>query len=307
MNQQETRMRVCMQQRGLYRVMDEAGEILTARVNGKWMHEAKDALDFPVVGDYVWIRRDTGVMMRLEARQNVLTRIGADPSGRVRQPIAANLDALWCCMALGQDVRVSRVERYLAAAAGAGIPAVVLLTKADLCADVSAAVRTVQHALPGVECMPISMADAAGIQALQRRIAQGQSTVALAGASGVGKSTLCNALLGEEYLRTAAVREGDMRGRHTTTQRELILLPTGGVLIDTPGMRAFALDESDVGGAFEALGVLRTKCRFRDCTHTCEPGCALRAAVERGEVDEKTLQSYVRLMREQARRARKRK
>lgn len=306
MNQQDIRMRICMQQRGAYRVMDEAGEVISARVSGKWMHEAKDAMDFPTVGDWVWVQRNAGVMTRLEARKNVLTRIGADPSGRVRQPIAANLDWLLCCMALGQDVRASRVERYLAAAAGAGIPAAVLLTKADLCADVDAAIRTVRSALPGVECIPISTEDGAGVEALRRRIARENGTVALAGASGVGKSTLCNALIGEEYLRTGAVREKDMRGRHTTTQRELIVLPQGGVLIDTPGMRAFALDESDVGGVFEALEELSAQCRFSDCTHTCEPGCAIQAAVARGEADAKSLRAYVKLMSEQKRRRKRR-
>ena len=300
-------MRVCMQQRGLYTVMDETGKTMSARVSGKWMHEAKDALDFPVVGDWVWVRRDAGVMTHLEKRKNVLTRIGADPSGRVRQPIAANIDWLLCCMALGKDVHPERVTRYLSAASGAGITAAVLLTKADLCTNAAAAVQTVQEALPGVECIPLSAKDASAVEALRSRIAQANWTVALACASGVGKSTLCNALIGEEYLRTGEVREGDMRGRHTTTRRELILLPEGGALIDTPGMRAFALDESDVESVFERLDVLRRECRFGNCTHSCEPGCALIAAAERGEVNQKMLRTYTQLLAEQSMRRRRKK
>lgn len=306
MNQQEMRMRVCMQQRGEYAVMDENGTVMRARVSGKWMHEGKSPLDFPAVGDWVYVRADAGVMTHMEARKNVLTRVGMAKGGREVQPIAANLDWLLCCLALGQELRVERIERYLAAAAGAGIEAAVLLTKADLCDHAAQAVHAVEKALPGVACIPVSMADAAGIDAIRARIAQHNLTVALVGASGVGKSTLCNALLGADYLKTGAVREDDMRGRHTTTQRELMLLPSGGALIDTPGMRAFALDESDVGGVFETLEELSAMCRFGDCTHTCEPGCALRAAVMRGEVDEKSLRAYVKLMSEQKRRRKRR-
>lgn len=299
---------VLSQHHELYSVLcEESGREMRARVAGKLAHRLRSAADFPVVGDRVALDRDEdiqgdAVILEILPRRSLLLRTAAGPK-RYSQPIAANLDVLFICTSLNQELRQRRLERYLAAARGAGIAPVIVLTKADLCAEAGARRAQVAQGNPGVQILCCSAKDGADVRQVRACIGKGQA--AFVGSSGVGKSTLLNALIGEDALRTSAVREEDARGRHTTTHRQLVRLPGGGAVIDTPGMREFALDESDVDAAFEDIEALAASCRFADCAHGQEPGCAVRRAVESGAIERGRYENYLKLRREEERRGRR--
>lgn len=212
------------------------------------------------------------------------------------QVIAANIDQVFLCMALNSDFNPRRLERYLAVAWESGAVPVVVLTKADLCPDVEAKVATLAPLTVGVDVLVTTSTSRQGYAAVQSRIRDGQ-TVAFIGSSGVGKSTLINCLLGEERLATAAIRD-DGRGRHTTTRRELISLPGGGVVIDTPGLRELGIISADLGKSFADIEELAASCRFRDCSHGPEPGCAVQQAIKDGLLPAERLASFVKLRKE---------
>lgn len=302
----------------------ERGRLLTVRVSGRLMHQWKNPADYPAVGDRVRLdwdgRSESAVIRALLPRHGCLNRVGDLHTGQ-SQIIAANLDALLICMSLNQNYSLRRAERYLAAARAAGIEPLLVLTKADLCPEAERRRQEAQAAFPGVAVLLSGAeADAGGsiagnrtpgtaneaVTRIREMLAQGKF-VAFAGSSGVGKSTLVNAVLGGERMRTGAVREGDGKGRHTTTRRELLFAGGGGAVIDTPGMRAFALDDADVEDAFASIARLASECRFSNCAHAGEPGCAVRRAVEKGELDAAQWQSYLRLKREQTGRVRQKK
>ena len=236
--------------------------------------------------------------MALVPRRNVLSRRAA---GRAQdeQLIAANVDVVLIVMALDQDFSVRRVERYLLLAHEAGATPVVLLTKAAGYAEVERAVAAVQAVAHDVLVQPVDVLSGLHADLPARSVAPGQTAV-LVGSSGVGKSTLLNHMLGGDSLPTQPVRERDSKGRHTTTWRELRYLASGAAVIDTPGMREVQLwaGAQALEATFEELVELAEQCRFRDCGHGSEPGCALRAAVERGELDEARLHSFGRLRSE---------
>lgn len=287
--------RVILQERRLYTLITEEGE-RNAYVTGRFAHEAAGPADYPVAGDWALVS-DRGIE-RLLARRTLIERAAAGKEG-YDQPIAANMDVCFVCIP-ADDVNMRKLERFLSATAASGAAVAVLLTKADLCADIGEAAKTVGQALPDADIVPCTSRTPDGYDRARAYLRPGV-TAALMGASGVGKSTLINALAGTA-LETGETGFGG-RGRHTTTHRELILTPTGGVLIDTPGMREFALSSADVEGAFADIDALAQECRFIDCSHICEPGCAVRRALDGGALDRGRYESYIKLRTENERRA----
>jgi len=252
----------------------------------------------PAVGDVVEARL-TGpalaVIETIRPRGAVISRRGPGRSGE-RQILAANIDVVIMVTALDRDFNVRRLERYLVLAAECGAATVIALNKAELCADLPAAFQAVAGIAPGAACVALSAIESA--EPLRAHI--GQGTAILLGSSGVGKSTIANALLGQTRQATEAVREHDARGRHTTTHRMLLPLPAGGWLIDTPGLRELGLwaGQSALDDVFGDIASAAEGCRFRDCTHANEPGCAVAVALEHGLIDASRWASYLKLQAE---------
>lgn len=293
--------RVARQDRDGY-VLYTHGRALRATLRGALRFRAVAAGHLPGVGDWVVVAtrgaESRGVIEALLPRRSAVERKAVGDAATA-QLIVANVDVVLICCGLDGDYNPRRIERYVALAYASGAEPAIVLTKADAC-DVTAE-RCAEVALLaiGAPVLAVGFGDEAGPQAVRALVGFGR-TAALLGSSGVGKSTLINRLLQREAMAVREVREHDQRGRHTTTHRQLLLLPGGGVLIDTPGMRELALwaDEDDVGAAFDDISELAGACRFRDCTHQREPGCAVRAALERGDLPADRLDSYHKLQRE---------
>jgi ribosome biogenesis GTPase len=268
------------------------------------LRKADDATDLPTVGDWVAVLPAAGpegshAVVAVLPRSSAFIR-GTAGEQSTAQVLAANVDTVLVVAGLATRPNLRRLERFLALAWESGAQPVVVLTKSDLCDDVDAAVADVAAVAPGVAVHALSSRDGSGLEALDPYLAAGQ-TIALLGSSGVGKSTLVNTLAGSEVMRTHDIRD-DGKGRHTTTHRELVVLPCGAVLIDTPGLRAVQLWDAQQGleQAFSDVEVLTTECRFHDCAHETEPGCAVLGAVESGTLALARLDSYRRLQRESA-------
>jgi ribosome biogenesis GTPase len=248
----------------------------------------------PVVGDWVAVRGELAV--RVLPRRTAFVRTAAG-RGSAPQAVAANIDLVLVVDALVGAARLRRVERYLSVAWASGATPVVVLTKADLCADVPAALALVAEDAVGADVLAVSAVSGQGVPRLRSLIAPG-CTAAMVGPSGVGKSSLANALAGRPVAATAEIR-ADGRGRHTTTARELHALPGGGLLIDTPGMRELALPGNDgVDTAYADVVDWATGCRFRDCSHRTEPGCAVAEAIDRGDLDPARFTAWRKLQAE---------
>ena len=291
--------RITLQEKGMYRIFTSTGE-QNALVSGKFQFDAQSVSDYPAVGDYVLVSRadpDTAIIHHVLPRKSLFLRKAAGTS-QTEQVVAANIDTVLLCMSLNNDFNLRRLERYLAAAWESKADPVVLLTKADLCEDVVRKQAGAESIAMGVTVLTASAADADGYQQLMPYITVGK-TVAFVGSSGVGKSTLINRLLGEDRLATDGLRNND-KGRHTTTHRELLVLPNGAMVIDTPGMRELGMWDaaSGVEQTFADMEALAARCRFRNCSHTSEPGCAIRDALQRGELDSRRWQSYQKLKSE---------
>lgn len=291
--------RITLQEKGMYRIFTSTGE-QNALVSGKFQFDAQSVSDYPAVGDYVLVSRadpDTAIIHHVLPRKSLFLRKAAGTS-QTEQVVAANIDTVFLCMSLNNDFNLRRLERYLAAAWESKADPVVLLTKADLCEDVVRKQAEAESIAMGVTVLTASAADADGYQQLMPYITVCK-TVAFVGSSGVGKSTLINRLLGEDRLATDGLRNND-KGRHTTTHRELLILPNGAMVIDTPGMRELGMWDaaSGVEQTFADMEALAARCRFRNCSHTSEPGCAIRDALQRGELDSRRWQSYQKLKSE---------
>ncbi len=277
----------------------------SAQVSGAFRYEALAASDFPTVGD--WVALDSGVIAAVLPRRSVFKRMAADGTRRVaglddEQVMASNVDVALLVAGLDNDFNIRRIERYLAVAWSSGITPVVVLNKADLAEDLDERLVAVEAIAPGVPILAVSAHTGAGLDGLRAHLRPGM-TAAILGSSGVGKSTLLNALLGEDRQKTAAVRGSDSRGRHTTTHRELFELPGGALLVDTLGIRALEVlgAEEGVEQSFDDVVDLAAGCRFSDCRHEGEPGCAVRAAIADGRLAEDRLESHRKLEREVAR------
>ncbi|CAN7237016.1 ribosome small subunit-dependent GTPase A [Phenylobacterium sp. LjRoot219] len=295
--------RVLVQHRGLYRLMLDDGEA-EARLAGRFRHDAEDG-EHPVVGDWVAVQHEPtggpGLIHGLVPRRSAFVRRQA--GGHGIQVVAANVDLALLTLSLNSDLNPRRLERYLAATYESGAQPVVVLTKADAVADLSAAVALIQAAAGDAPVIPVSALTGAGLKPLQDQLEPGRTAVLL-GSSGVGKSTLVNALAGAPLLAVGEIRAHDERGRHTTTRRELIRLPSGALILDTPGMRELGLVDAEDGLAAAFAGIelgvegLAADCRFRDCRHEREPGCAVQAALDDGRLAADRFASWRKLQRE---------
>jgi ribosome biogenesis GTPase len=292
--------RVAAEHRGAYEVWSATGSG-RARLAGRLRLDLAGGSS-PGVGDWVVLQDAPGpdrttIIERVLERRTVFTRGAAGREAR-SQVIAANVDLVFVVSGLDADFNVRRIDRYLARIWASAAQPAVILNKADICADTGARVAEVARYAVGVPVHLISALRGEGIATVRARIRAGM-TVALVGSSGAGKSTLVNALLGAERMRTGEARPGDGRGRHITTHRQLVLLPGGGVLLDTPGMREIELlDDGGIDTVFQDIAALAGSCRFRDCRHDSEPGCAVKHAVESGALDADRFDHYRKLERE---------
>jgi ribosome biogenesis GTPase / thiamine phosphate phosphatase len=293
--------RVILEHQHIYRVQTASEEML-AEVAGSLRHKAAGRHEFPAIGD--WVALNPPIPDRRAVIQAILPRkskFSRKVAGEttVEQVVAANIDTVFIVMGLDGDYSLRRVERYLITTWDGGASPVVILNKTDVCEDVAGAVAAVREVAAGVPVHAISTRHDPDLAALDPYLQAGR-TVALLGSSGVGKSTIVNRLMGSEVQRTREVMEIDQRGRHTTSNRQLIALPAGALLIDTPGMRELQLWDGVAGVSvvFEDVEALAPGCRFSDCRHDSEPGCAVKQAVVDGTLGEDRLESYRQLQRE---------
>ncbi len=294
--------RVAVEQRGAYLLYTARGE-RWAELSGRLRHGVGGRGELPAVGDWVAIADPDGaeraLVQAVLPRRTKFSRMAATDGGdAVEQIVAANVDVVFLTAGLDGDFNPRRLERYLTLGWESGAAPVVVLTKADLCADVEAALLDVEPVAIGVPVHAVSNVTGEGVDALAQYFAEGR-TVAALGSSGVGKSSLVNRLAGEELMATGDLR-ADGRGRHTTTHRQLLLLPGGGLFLDTPGMRELRLWESEEGlaTAFDDVAAAAASCRFSDCSHEREPDCGVRAAIANGTLDRDRYDSWRKLQNE---------
>lgn len=294
--------RVAVENKERYTVLSAEGE-LAAEVSGRMLFSAESPSDFPKVGDWVLLNvfpdEQKGIIQHVLDRQ---TRFSRKSSGAKfdEQIIAANIDVLFIVQSLDNNFNLRRLERYLVMANEGGIQPFVILSKSDLCSSAEEKAAQITLSYPNLPVVHLSSLNGEGIDRLSGMIRPGL-TYAFVGSSGTGKSTLINRLLGGDILATGEVREKDSRGRHTTTRRELLVFPSGGLLIDTPGMREFHLWTTD-GSIDEVFGEIDSyarECRFKDCRHISEKGCAVLEAVESGEISSERYNSYLKLLKEE--------
>lgn len=289
--------RVIAQHKELYNIVTAFGEQL-AELSGKLRYETTEFAKLPTVGDFVMVARhdeeSNAIIHRILTRKSVFLRKSVGVHGQA-QPIAANIDTVFVCMSLNNNFNLNRLERYLSVAWDSGAQPVVVLTKADLCENLNL-LSEVEQISMSCQVIPLSMFDKDIGEKLSPFVKEG-TTAAFIGSSGVGKSTLINILLGGGSLLTRETGKED-KGKHTTTGRQLYPSPFGGVLIDTPGMRELGIENADVSKTFSEIEALAQCCKFKDCTHNKEPGCAVLKAVEDGALDQRRLDSYFKLQQE---------
>ncbi|MGL4624744.1 MAG: ribosome small subunit-dependent GTPase A [Culicoidibacterales bacterium] len=289
--------RVIAQFQGSYKVMTESGE-KRAQISGKFRHETTELAKFPAVGDYVMITEnnsnDVGMIQHVLTRKSVFLRSAVGVRNQA-QVVAANIDTLFICMSVNSNYNLNRLERYLAIAWDSGAVPVIVLTKIDLCSDLAQILLEVETVSNFSDIITTTIEEE-NLSKFAPYIKHGK-TVAFIGSSGVGKSTLINQLLGEDRLTTQNLGRDD-KGKHTTTGRELFAAPLGGAMIDTPGMRELGLQQADIEKSFEDIEELAKHCRFSDCTHTTEPGCAIQQAMTNGLLEQRRVDNYLKLKNE---------
>jgi ribosome biogenesis GTPase / thiamine phosphate phosphatase len=294
--------RVVGEERGMWRLQGEGTGLVWGEIPGKWRKGADTRLEFPAVGDWVLgepVRNDSRTLIRkVLTRKSCLVRKAAG-TGEEPQVLAANVDIAFLVTSLNYDLNPRRLERYLALVWDGGAVPVILLTKVDLVADPAPLIAEIQAIAVGAQVAVISSKTGQGLDAVRALLSPGQ-TVVLLGSSGVGKSTLINKLLGREKQRVQEAREGDDKGRHTTTTRFLLPMPGGSLIIDTPGMRELHLwdPEEGIEKLFSEVEELGLNCRFSDCQHEGQPGCAVAAALHSGVLPRERFNSYLKLRKE---------
>jgi ribosome biogenesis GTPase len=293
--------RVVLEHNHVFRVMTADGELL-AETSGALKHKAGAKHELPVVGDWVAVRPDAaGGRCQIREVLPRHSRFSRKAAGRdtVEQVIAANIDTVFIVFGLDVPVNARAIERYLVVARHSGAAPVIVLNKCDLVARPDDAVAEAKGVAGDEPVLVVSTKTGAGTDVLDSFLVRGR-TVALIGPSGAGKSSIVNQLVGREALATGEVRDWDQRGRHTSVHRQLVVRDRGGLIIDTPGMRELQLWETDaVAETFGDIGELASSCRFRDCRHDTEPGCAVKAAVDAGTIEPGRYASYLKLQREQ--------
>jgi ribosome biogenesis GTPase len=295
-------VRVISEQRGLYRAVSASGE-LPVELCGRLRFDASGPRELPAVGDWLAVRSSPdgrmGLAVRVLPRKSVIAR-GTAGRPAQEQILAANVDTAFVVTTVDRDFNPRRLERYLAMIWSGGARPVILLNKIDLHPDHAGLLAQAGLAFPGVDIHALSALHGRGLDPLREYLKPGNTSVML-GSSGVGKSTLLNRLVGQDLQRLGDVRASDRRGRHTTSSRQMFLLPDGGLLIDTPGLRELRLGDAAPGlsRTFADIEALSARCRFRDCRHTDEPGCAVLEAVREGRLDRSHHDNYLKLLKEQ--------
>lgn len=295
--------RVVRQDINQYHLLSADGE-LTGTLPGRFRHEALSKSDLPTVGDWVLVSMIAGAEtghVQIERLLERKSKFSRKEAGEVidEQVVAANIDHVFIVSGLDEDFSPNRIERYLLLSWDSGALPVIVLNKADVCSDLDDKLEKLASVAQGAPVHTVSATEGNGIEPLKAYLTPG-STCALMGSSGVGKSTLINQLLGYNRFETGAVRDADSKGRHTTTFREMASVPEGGMIIDTPGMREIQLwaDSTSISGSFEDIETLARNCKFGDCGHQSEPGCAVKAALDSGDLEEERLRRYEKLQRE---------
>ncbi len=290
--------RVSAQYRDIYKVIVNNNEILV-QVSGKFIHNSVNKEDYPVVGDYVLLDRDNNIngnaiINKVFERKTVFKRKNLN-NGQ-NEILVSNVDYIFICMSLNNDFNLRRLERYITICYESGATPIIILTKYDLCNDVDSKIVNVENIAIGIDILVVSSVDKESIKNVLSYLKEG-ITSCFVGSSGVGKSTLINNLLKNDRLKTNGLRNDD-KGRHTTTRRELFILENGSIVIDTPGIRELAVDTEDLDKSFIDISEIEKMCKFSDCSHTNEPKCAIREALENGNLCPKRYENYLKLKEE---------